>query len=321
MEKKRRKSVELVSSLENTIGSVVNTLIVDGITITKYNVRDEYGTGEILVYKFKGVLLSIRKFSLKQDLLITAAKHSYVAQLSFLVSGEVFFYQKDEEESVYESQEAYISNLNKFKGVIKLSSRQKFYEINIKLSHNYLKRIGCDEYFTKDNIKGRKCVLPLRADVLNILSELDQIAYKGLSKVLFINAKIQELLALQINDFEFQKRRGDSYNFTYSALKKVYKVKGFITKNLQCHYSIASLAKIVGLNEYELKQEFKLVVGTSINKFEREIKMKKAKDLLKISNMPIYEIAEFVGYKNATHFSAAFKKYYGKNPKEIRNNL
>lgn len=49
--------------------------------------------------------------------------------------------------------------------------------------------------------------------------------------------------------------------------------------------------------------------------------MTKAKDLLRGTQMPIYQIAEDVGYKNATHFSAAFKKYYGELPKQYRNFL
>ena len=49
--------------------------------------------------------------------------------------------------------------------------------------------------------------------------------------------------------------------------------------------------------------------------------MKKAKELLKMTQLPIYEIAEEVGYKNATHFSAAFKRSYKESPKEYRNKL
>ena len=44
----------------------------------------------------------------------------------------------------------------------------------------------------------------------------------------------------------------------------------------------------------------------------------KAKKLLEYSQKPIYEISEIVGYKNATHFTAAFKKQEGTTPKKFR---
>jgi len=47
--------------------------------------------------------------------------------------------------------------------------------------------------------------------------------------------------------------------------------------------------------------------------------LSKAKNLLKNLQLPIYQIAEDVGYKNATHFSAAFKKQFGHTPKYFRS--
>ena len=44
----------------------------------------------------------------------------------------------------------------------------------------------------------------------------------------------------------------------------------------------------------------------------------RAKYLLENTELPIYEIAESVGYKNATHFSAAFKRFYNETPKVCR---
>ena len=48
--------------------------------------------------------------------------------------------------------------------------------------------------------------------------------------------------------------------------------------------------------------------------------MEKAIDLLKNSNMKIYEMAEKVGYQNVSWFTVAFKKYTGKSPGEYRKN-
>ncbi len=49
--------------------------------------------------------------------------------------------------------------------------------------------------------------------------------------------------------------------------------------------------------------------------------MDRAKDLLRSTQLPIYQIADEIGYKNATHFSAAFKRCFGMTPKNFRNVL
>jgi AraC-like DNA-binding protein len=77
----------------------------------------------------------------------------------------------------------------------------------------------------------------------------------------------------------------------------------------------------MALKEQILKNELKRNFGCSISRFSTIEKMNKAKELLKNPQLPIYQIAEEVGYKNATHFTAAFKRYFGNTPKYFRNNL
>ena len=46
--------------------------------------------------------------------------------------------------------------------------------------------------------------------------------------------------------------------------------------------------------------------------------MEKAKEQLCQEGSKIAEVAQRMGYKHATHFTAAFKKYYGYVPNKIR---
>ena len=82
--------------------------------------------------------------------------------------------------------------------------------------------------------------------------------------------------------------------------------------------SIKELSKKIGVNEFVLKKEFKRVFDKTIFEYATEIRMNKAKELLTQSKKPIYEISEIIGYKNPTHFTAAFKKIEGTTPKKYR---
>ncbi len=78
--------------------------------------------------------------------------------------------------------------------------------------------------------------------------------------------------------------------------------------------TISSLAKRVGTNECYLKKGFRHQIGMSIGQYIRELRMSKALELLETGKHSVMDIALAVGYTNPSHFSAAFKKFYGKVP-------
>ena len=97
-----------------------------------------------------------------------------------------------------------------------------------------------------------------------------------------------------------------------------------IHKQLQEHmdqrFTIESLSKQYLINPTTLKTMFKSVYGTSIAAHMKEHRMEKAAELLRETNLSIAEIAGSVGYDSQSKFTAAFKAYWGKLPKDYRNN-
>ncbi len=78
--------------------------------------------------------------------------------------------------------------------------------------------------------------------------------------------------------------------------------------------NISTLARRVGVNESYLKEWFREHTGQTIGEFIREQRMKKALELIETGRYSILQTALFVGYSNPSHFSAAFKKFYGQLP-------
>ena len=108
-------------------------------------------------------------------------------------------------------------------------------------------------------------------------------------------------------------------NSVDNVVKKLYQTQHLISSDLSIQYSIQQLARQTGLNDFTLKKEFKRVFGKTIFEYASELRMEKAKQLLLHSKKPIYEISELIGYKNSTHFTAAFKKNEGITPKKYRD--
>lgn len=82
--------------------------------------------------------------------------------------------------------------------------------------------------------------------------------------------------------------------------------------------SIAQVAQSLGLSEGHLSHVFKRETGKTLGSYITEVRMGRAKELLKDCRSKVYEVAEAVGYRDITYFSAAFKKTMGVSPSEFQ---
>jgi AraC-like DNA-binding protein len=74
----------------------------------------------------------------------------------------------------------------------------------------------------------------------------------------------------------------------------------------------------LGMENKWAKEQFKAQYSISILKFHKQCRLMRAKELLKIGEKRIGEIATIVGYKNIYTFSEAYKIKYGHAPSKDR---
>src|SRR5690606_29978576 len=99
--------------------------------------------------------------------------------------------------------------------------------------------------------------------------------------------------------------------------KKLDKAKEILHENYQNPPTIKELSSIIGLNESKLKSDFKSSFNSTIHDYTLKIRMETAYKLITESQKQIKEVSVTVGYQNASHFSAAFRKFFGFNPSQI----
>ena len=159
--------------------------------------------------------------------------------------------------------------------------------------------------------------LEITAEMKWVLNDIRSSQRKGSLKRLFLEAKVTELLMLQLEQWQQQQQprhsvlRGDD-------VQRVAEAKAILEENYRNPPTIQVLARLVCLNETKLKQGFKTCFNHTIHGYVVWLRMEKAKQLLLQSQQSIGDIAYQVGYKNSAHFTAAFKKYYGFLPSEIK---
>ena len=80
---------------------------------------------------------------------------------------------------------------------------------------------------------------------------------------------------------------------------------------------VKEIAKRVGLSPSHLRSKFRAAAGTSLGAFQREMHLQKAAELLAGGNIPVSEVAELCGWESAFAFSRAFRRYWGRSPKQF----
>lgn len=83
--------------------------------------------------------------------------------------------------------------------------------------------------------------------------------------------------------------------------------------------SLDELSEKFHLSSQYISKYIKEKSGKTFGETVRNIRLKKAKAMLKSENMTVESISECVGYENVEHFIRLFKKEFGKTPTQLRN--
>lgn len=327
MKKERRDFVDCrvidltnsTSALHEEIGEKTDGLSDEGVVYREYRVLPKFGVGSIISFEMESIDIIINRFKLKKNLVVYNGGNTDYVLLSFLLEGEkIISFDDSDTDILYENQESYLVNINSFKGYSIISGGKLFKEIKIRLSQAFLTMHGFTNNTILQNISDKNIIVPITADLFTVLSDLENKNLKGITKKIYLKAKVFELLAMQIENCK-------NANVTHlqggKIIKKLYQVRQLIKNNLHKSFTTKQLAVEMTLNEHVLKREFKRIFGCSIAEFSTNEKMERAQDLLKNPQLPIYQIADEIGYKNATHFTVAFKRYFGMTPKYARNSI
>lgn len=98
----------------------------------------------------------------------------------------------------------------------------------------------------------------------------------------------------------------------------IRRVKELILERLDQEISLQTIAEQVHLNPQYLSALFKTETGQNFSDYVTQCRMNKAKQLLKETNLKVYEVAQLSGYVSAKHFMSVFKELVGSTPSRYR---
>lgn len=102
---------------------------------------------------------------------------------------------------------------------------------------------------------------------------------------------------------------------------RIQKAIAFIGSNLADNLSVAKLATSCGLSSSRFAHLFKEELGETPVQVIEKIRLKRAGDMLTISDKPIAQIAKETGFNSPYYFSRVFSKHYGVSPRGFRSRV
>ncbi len=166
-------------------------------------------------------------------------------------------------------------------------------------------------------LKAHEHNLPLTPHLMGILQDILNCPLEKQYKRMFLKAKVIELLSMMLSQMDEFKQLKHKAGLRQQDVSKMQDAREKLHQNLKSPCSLIDLAHQVGTNENYLKKHFKLLYGNTVYGYIRDLRMQQAKNMIK-ENKDLSEIAHAVGYKNVSHFTTAFKKYFGYSPYSIK---
>ena len=121
-----------------------------------------------------------------------------------------------------------------------------------------------------------------------------------------------------IYNFIFQLREySASHNDGYSQ-RYIARIKQYILDNLSYNINLNDLATEINRNPSYISYIFKHETGQNLFDFITQERMKRAKHLLKNTDLKILDVARECGYEDQSYFSQVFKKYTGSTAGSFR---
>lgn len=98
----------------------------------------------------------------------------------------------------------------------------------------------------------------------------------------------------------------------------VRKLREYIQAHYAESFETTEVESVCGLSYKYAGTLFKEETGQTIREYQRTLRLRKAKQLLKETDKPITDIAQLIGFSDVFYFSKVFRAEQGCPPSEYR---
>jgi AraC family transcriptional regulator, transcriptional activator of the genes for pyochelin and ferripyochelin receptors len=273
----------------------------------------------------EGVHLAIDDYQLHDHVLSLFGDHKHPIQFGFLLSG----HYSSRGEAVSPRMNWFCGSGFATGGLHERSAHQRLVEINVHLAPEIYQPVVAaangeipaelQQMFKEPNqlyyYRYGKVTMAMQL----ALRQLLRCPYQGITKRMYLQSKILELLSLMVEqELEMQQGKLQPAPLNLDEGDRIHQARTFLLQRLDNPPSLLELARLVGLNDYTLKRGFKQVFGKTVFGYLHDYRMEQAQQLLSSGEMKVEEVAQMVGYSDLSAFGRAFRKKFGVSPRNYK---
>jgi AraC-like DNA-binding protein len=155
------------------------------------------------------------------------------------------------------------------------------------------------------------------------INQLEAISKKGIVRGLLIEGFVHIILALELTQYseDQEKLKYDRGSLTTNEMLRVAEISELIKKNPGGALCVAELSRHSRLSPAKLQEGFKLMHGKTVSDYIRQVRVLKAEELIKHTDLNISEVVYSIGFTSRSYFSKIFKQKFNCSPKQYKVNL
>ncbi|BBH24100.1 hypothetical protein Back11_54450 [Paenibacillus baekrokdamisoli] len=120
---------------------------------------------------------------------------------------------------------------------------------------------------------------------------------------------------LQIAEHYFELRNQSEFSPYRDVIQTI---ENYVHAHIAEDLSLTRMAEIVYLNPYYLSRLYKKLSGITLTDYVIHVRIEKAKELLRGTNLKVNEIAQEIGFESSAYFTRFFKRLTKMTPIEYR---
>ena len=245
----------------------------------------------------QSAMVTISDCTLYQPFIIKEYVSERIIEIGQYYAGAASVYQKKDHIFEFEyGLNAYV-NLGTFYGYKRIEPNIRLLNIGFAFRENFFSSLPIK---LEDNFYERAAMIlnpkPVSIpEITAICSSINECPLKGNALKLYIRGKSLEVFSLLYDYIYKEKPKIDVY-LSVNDKTILNSVKSFIETNYADSFTITELTKIFAINQQKLVTGFKETYHTTVNGYVQNVRMHKAVELLKNSDVSITQIAREVGY-------------------------
>ncbi|VEP15211.1 Transcriptional regulator, AraC family [Hyella patelloides LEGE 07179] len=271
-----------------------------------------------------GILLDIFNWNYQNEMILKVPVHPHPIQFLFLSSGFIDY------ENIYPTfggKRSYLSGSGISPSYLEKYRRSQYISgINIHIEPHKLTELFPDlletqSQFGKLFLKQDELKTSFFPEVTPLMGKIVQqiinAPFHGVTKKIYLQGKVLELLALQFEAITTDQNQLKSLSkLKPQTINRIYHAQDILHHTYYNPPSVIELAQTVGISDRTLQRGFRQLFDTTIIGYITFLRIFQAEKLLRLGNTTVAEVANAIGYSHLGHFAAAFKRQFGITPSE-----